>query len=195
MAKGMVSAGARGKQSGHGLVLSGEGSVSASRIAGPGGKRAEHRSASYRALPDRWVQASRCALRPVVFGGALALLSACVPETRAGSSVGTPPGKDRVTVTQSRTTSSSTATVSGTPTGRPLEIRFSGFGDGASHFGGVYLTTGDGASLEACRPGSGCREFTVTHRYAKAGTYQATLRGTGEGDASVLARTTITVGP
>ncbi|CAG0981032.1 hypothetical protein RHIZO_01738 [Rhizobiaceae bacterium] len=72
-------------------------------------------------------------------------------------------------------------------------VTFHGQGDGASYFGGVWLHFGDGENAMFCRPGSGCRENTLEHTYARAGTYEAELVGVGEGTNKVLGAVTVTV--
>ncbi len=76
----------------------------------------------------------------------------------------------------------------------PLNVLFDGRGDGAAWFGGVMLEFGDGQSAPFCMPGQGCGAKTVTHRYERAGTYTARLRGNGEGNGRVLATVTVKVG-
>ncbi len=72
-------------------------------------------------------------------------------------------------------------------------VTFHGQGDGASYFGGVWLHFGDGENAMFCRPGSGCRDNTIEHTYARAGTYEAKLLGVGEGTNKVLGAVTVTV--
>lgn len=72
-------------------------------------------------------------------------------------------------------------------------VTFTGHGGGASYFGGVWLHFGDGQNEMFCRPGSGCRETTLNHTYAQAGTYEAKLLGAGEGESVTLGTVTVTV--
>lgn len=75
----------------------------------------------------------------------------------------------------------------------PLEVSFSVIGDGASHFGGVWLDFGDGEKILVCRPGSACRAASANHAYTQAGSYCARLVGEGEGAPILLGSLTITV--
>jgi PKD repeat protein len=76
----------------------------------------------------------------------------------------------------------------------PLDVTFSAHGGGAAYFGGVWLEFGDGAKAMVCRPGSGCREASLTHTYTQTGTFCARLIGEGEGEAATLGSVTIAIG-
>jgi PKD repeat protein len=75
----------------------------------------------------------------------------------------------------------------------PLNVTFTGHGDGASHFGGVSLEFGDGSIDAFCRPGRACREGTASHTYAKSGAYTASLVSNGEGGSRTLVSVTVVV--
>lgn len=63
----------------------------------------------------------------------------------------------------------------------PLAVTFRGNGGGATFFGGLHLQFGDGESAIVCPPGRACRDFILTHVYARPGSYSAKLTGNGEG--------------
>ena len=75
----------------------------------------------------------------------------------------------------------------------PLMVTFQGHANGATFFGGVTISFGDGSSKLFCPPGMGCRETIVTHTYKAPGRYTAKLVGNGEPSAKAIASTVVTV--
>ncbi|MCV0396062.1 MAG: hypothetical protein K5878_11915 [Rhizobiaceae bacterium] len=72
-------------------------------------------------------------------------------------------------------------------------VVFTAHGGRRIYFGGVWLSFGDGARVQVCRPGRSCGAATASHVYADAGTFKAELRGVGEGTDIVIGAVEVTI--